>query len=221
MKNLLGGNFRVPSLLTALLFALPLQARPQSGFYTNPEVEELRIELDDLKHALKTTQVELSLIEERSQKQDKALVTIKGDSKEKNGTSLSLLTAQISSLEKKVTNLEKTLEKAANDLRTLSTSVNQSLSKIQNIENEVSSHDKRLGEISQLKGTLTSISKAIGVKSTSETQATPSKTYRVKAGDTLEKIARLNNISSVSELRKINNLQNDKIVVGQELRLSP
>jgi LysM repeat protein len=205
-------------LLSPLLLALPLSARPLSGYYTNPEMDELRIELDDLKHALNTTQVELRLLDERLGKQDKALTSVKGQNQGKEASSLSLLTAQVSTLEKKVSTLERTLEKAANDLRTLSTSVNQTLSKLQNLETDLSTHDKRLEEVSKLKGTLTSISKAIGQRTTSEPSSTPTKSYRVKAGDSLEKIARLHHVS-VDTIRKINNLSNDKIVVGQELRL--
>src|SRR5271156_6433595 len=98
-KKMHWGNFTIPSLLTALLLALPLHARPASGYYANPEIDELRIELDDLKYALKTTQVDLNLLEERSQKQDKALFSIKGESPSKNTTSL---TTQVTALEKKI-----------------------------------------------------------------------------------------------------------------------
>lgn len=194
--------------LAALSCALPLHARPQSGYYANPEIDELRIELDDIKYALKTTQVELGLLDEKLNKQNNAL---KGQS-----SGSSSLSHQIATLEKKVGSLEKTLEKAANDLRTLNTALNQTFSKIQNIETNISSHDKRLDEVAKLKGTLTSISKAMGQQSPSSTST--SKTYCVKAGDSLEKIAR-NNKSSVDAIRKINNLSNDRINIGQELRL--
>jgi LysM repeat protein len=120
-------------------------------------------------------------------------------------------------LEKKVSHLEKTLEKAAADLRTLSTSANQALNKIQVLEQDLSSHEKRLEEVSKLKGTLTSISKAISQKPNSDAPAN-TKSYRVKAGDSLEKIARAHH-TSADLIKKINNISNDKIIVGQELRI--
>lgn len=197
-------------ILTVFYFVLPLYARPQSGFYTNPELDELRIELDDLKHALKTTQVELTLLDERLKKQNTALSM---QDKETNGSAL--CSAQINALGKKVTGLEKMVEKAANDLRTLSAASTQTLAKIQTLEQGLSSHDKRLDEVVKLKGTLTTISKAISQRP--ETVSS-TKSYRVKAGDSLEKIARNNHVS-VESIRKINHLSNDKIVIGQELRL--
>jgi len=190
----------------AFCFVLPLHARPASGFYTNPEVDELRIELDDLKHALNVAVIEMNLLDERFRKQDKP--------KNTEVATLSLLSTNLSSLEKKVTHLEKTLDKVAGDLRTLNTSLSHSLTKIQNLEHSLSSHDTRLEEVTKLKGTLTSISKAIG----KEPSPSSSKSYCVKAGDSLEKIARNNGVS-VDALQKINHLANDKIFVGQELRL--
>jgi LysM repeat protein len=213
------GSLLYPTMLGIVLcFAHSLQARPPSGYYTNPDVDELRIELDDLKHAMNTTQVELGLLDERLKKQDNTLSSVKGQNQARESSSLSLFSAQIAALEKKVSHLEKTLEKAAGDLRTLSTSVNQTLFKIQNLETDLSTHDKRLDEVVKLKGTLNSISKAIGQRSSLDTPVIATKPYRVKAGDSLEKIAR-NNSTSVDTIQKINNLSSDKIAVGQELRL--
>ena len=202
-------------LISLLYIAHPLYARPQSGYYTNPELDELRIELDDLKHALKTTQVECSLLDERLRKQDNALAKGQASAKE-TGTS-NLLSIQLNSLEKKVSALEKTLEKAAADLRTLSANATQALSKIHVLEQDLASHEKRLEEVVKLKGTLTSISKAISQRPATEPSSS-TKSYRVKAGDSLEKIAR-NNHTTVDAIRKTNALSNDKIVIGQELRL--
>ncbi len=204
--------------LFALLFcALSLDAKPQSAFYTNPELDELRIELDDLKHALKTVQIDFGLLDERLKKQDNSLSQVKGQAQGKDASSLSLLTAQISALEKKVSGLEKTLEKAANDLRTLSTASTQVLNKIQEVEQHLLSHENRLDEVAKLKGTLTRISKAIHQRPSNEASSS-TKTYRVKAGDTLEKIARIHS-TSVEVIQKLNHLTHDKIVTGQELRL--
>jgi LysM repeat protein len=205
-------------LIIALVAAGILHARPPSGYDISPDVDQLRLELDDLKHALHSTQVECSLLDERLRKQDSALKGIKGENQTKEASSLSLFSAQVLSLEKKVFNFEKTLTKAANDLRTLNSSLSQALAKIQTLEINLSQHDKRLDEVSKLKGTLTSISKAIGQRPPSEASNAVKQLYRVKAGDSLEKIARSYHVS-VDSIRKINNLFDDKIVIGQELRI--
>jgi peptidoglycan endopeptidase LytE len=184
-------------LILAFLFVSTLEARPPSGVYANPDVDELRIELEDIKHALHSTQVELSLLDEKQKKQNS-----------KPGQE-----APLSALEKKISSLEKNIDKITTDLRTLSTSLNQTLSQIQHLETHLSTHDEKFSEVSKLKTTLTSISKAM-----TPAEAPSAKTYRVKAGDTLEKIARTHH-TSAEALRKLNHLSSDKIVVGQNLRL--
>lgn len=196
---------------TALLLTLALHARTHGS--ADPDMAEMRIEIDDLKHALHTMQVDFNLLDERFKKQD----SLKNQSASRESKDVNSLSLQISSLEKKIAHLEKTWEKAATDLRNLSLNVNQALSKIGALETELAQCDKRLDEVSKLKGTLTSISKAIGQQPTSA--PTTTKSYIVKAGDTLEKIARKNGIS-VEALQKCNNLRDDKIRVGQELRLT-
>ncbi len=202
--------------LMTISFAASINARPQSGFYTNPEVDELRLEIDDLKHALNTAQVEINLIDERLNKQNNAAKT---QATTKEITGLSQLASTVSRIEKKVSKLEKILEKITNDLRTLSTSTHQTQSKLATIETTLSSHDQRLGEVSKLEKTLHTISKAIGKESPSQTTSTKAKSYRVKAGDSLDKIAKTQH-TSIETLRKINNLTSDKIMIGQELKVS-
>lgn len=188
------------AILAASTLALPIEGR-QYRASNDTILDEIRLELSDLKHELKSALVDLNLLDERVRKDaQKPQVPVQPSS------------TQITALERRVANLEKLLEKAVNDLRSLNTSTTQALTKIQNIEKEISTHDQRLSEINQLKGTLTSISKAIGT-------ATPNEmTYRVKAGDSLEKIARNHKIS-VDDLKKLNQLQSDRILIGQELKI--
>jgi LysM repeat protein len=202
-------------LFIPLLVTTALYSGPSQGHYTSADQDELRIELDDLKYALKTTQTELSILDERLKKQGSTITQNQG----KDSSSVNLIASQVNALERKVSNLEKTLERASNDLRTLTTSLNQTLAKLDHFETNLSSHDKRLTEVSKLKDTLTSISKAVSQRPAQETPSTATKPYRVKAGDSLEKIARVNHVS-VDSIRKLNNISNDKIVVGQELRLA-
>jgi LysM repeat protein len=79
---------------------------------------------------------------------------------------------------------------------------------------EIAKHSQRLDEVAKLKTTLTSISKAIKPASSEIS----SSSYKVKAGDTLEKIARRIQCTA-EEIRHLNQLQNDKIVVGQDLKV--
>ncbi len=179
--------------ISLLLMASPLLAIASPH---DPSLDEIRIEIEDIKYALKTTQVDMHILDEKMRKQE---------------VSKTQATSQ-SALETRISALEKTLEKISADLRTLNTSTHQALAKIQSLEQQTASHTKQLDNVSQLKSTLTTISKAIGQTPSSTT------TYKVKAGDSLEKIAKLHQVP-VDTLKKINKLTSDKIVIGQELKL--
>ena len=68
--------------------------------------------------------------------------------------------------------------------------------------------DHQFEDLSKIKNTLSSISKSMEAKTT----------YKVKTGDSLEKIAKRHHLS-VQKLKQANHLETDRIVVGQELFL--
>lgn len=199
--------------ISLLCCLLPLQAR-QHRSSVDTTLDELRLELSDVKHELKGALVEINLLDERLRKQNQSsqptspLLSLKSE--------ITQLSSQIATLDRKTTQLEKLIEKVTTDLRNINTYTTQAYNQIASLEKQIALHDKRLSEISQLKGTLTSISKAISSKPSDEVTV---KTYRVKAGDSLEKIAR-NHKTTTDTLKKLNHLQSDKIIVGQELKVS-
>jgi LysM repeat protein len=178
-------------------------------------LEELRAEVADLKHALHSYQVDLEIVEERLKSQESSLAAIKG-SKQPRWEQMSL---QLAALEQKLAHVEKLQENAFCDLRELAAhaastthSLTQYRDKIAECEQALDGHARRLEDVSRLKSTLTSLSHAI--------QQQPSqRLYTVKAGDSLEKIARAHH-TTVGVLKQINHLQHDRIVPGQELKLS-
>lgn len=189
-----------------------LSSRQNMSYRSDMSMDEIRLELADVKHDLKSAQVELNLLDERIKKQGSSpSSSVKPVSDTHAGNS------QVSQLERRIAHLEKLVEMTTNDLRNLSSHTNQVLAKVNSIEQEVTSHEKRLDEVVKLKGTLTSLSHAIGQNSSSAPMSS-NKTYKVKAGDSLEKIAR-NQKTSIASIKNLNNLKNDKIVVGQELRI--
>jgi LysM repeat protein len=181
--------------------------------------DEMRIELGDLRHAVQAQRTDLALLQERLQDQETLF-----EQTSKNKIHVEPLMARLSSLEKKLPLLEKQHERIINDMTLLKKLYEQSGTNVHNIQEKLSSLQlqidqcsSRLSDIQQLKSTLTQVSRAIGDK----TNSTPSsnRRYRVKAGDNLDKIAKQQHIS-VSEIKRLNNLQSDKIFVGQELVLN-
>jgi LysM repeat protein len=76
------------------------------------------------------------------------------------------------------------------------------------METEVLAQNRKLDALSRLKGNIETLAKVL--KS--------DKTYKVRSGDSLEKIAKMHQ-TDVATLKKLNDLANDRIVVDQELKL--
>lgn len=159
--------------------------------------DEMRTEIADLKHALHGTEVELRLLEEKFENQDRVKPAPQGE---------------VSTLQRKLGALEKNYEKLSTDVKSLMTYANQTTTSLSQYRDQIQEIDKKLSEVSKLRSTLTQISKTY-----SETPASE-KTYRVKSGDSLEKIARKFQVSTEA-LKRDNRLSSDKIVVGQELTI--
>lgn len=174
------------------------------------------MELADVRHALHNSNVEMEILEEKLQKQEQVIASLKKqlDANELSKNSASV--TQQASFVKRLELLEKFQEKLAADVRQMNSQASLALAKLQTIEQQVAAHDGRLEEVVKLKSTLTSISKAINPRSSSLETSTSS--YKIKQGDSLEKIARAHRIS-VDAIKRINGLDSDKIIVGQEIRI--
>lgn len=115
----------------------------------------------------------------------------------------------LKSIESRIAAIEKKQEKITTDLHQLSGHANQTTNALSILEKEIEKTTQKIQEISQLKSTLNSISKAIG---------TGGNTHKVTRGDTLEKIARRYN-TSIANLKQMNGLTSNTIIVGQELKV--
>lgn len=178
--------------------------------------DDLRAELSDLRHSLQAQRTEIQFLQERLEEQERV-----AEISARNSVFTEPLIARIVSLEKKNASFEKQHEKILNDLRLLSSHCELSGTHFHRLEQEVSLLStqldqcfSKLKDFQQLKSTLVQVSKAIGEKTGSMV-----KRYRVKAGDSLEKISREQNVS-LPDIKRLNKLQDDnKILAGQELIL--
>ena len=177
---------------------------------------EMRTEIGDLKHALQSQRTEVQILQERLSDQENL-----AKNAQRNKPQHDQVPSQIAACERKLLAVEKSLEKLSSDLRGLNKhaeQTSQSLAsfkdKILSCQKELAIHKQSLENVSQLKTTLGQISQAIETRSS----AKPS-SYKVKPGDTLEKIARHNSIS-IAALKRLNHISQDRILVSQELKVT-
>ncbi len=180
-------------------------------------IHEVQTNLDDLRHDTNCVQTELQILEGRVKSFETALFSLKQQEIEKQQGRIEQLSHQLQQLEKKWSSFEK--KEGANrdgweQLSSHANETNMALSqfkeRMEELEKEIISQNRRLESLVKIKGSLENLSKSL--------KADSPKTYKVRPGDTLEKIAKMHRVD-VSSLKQINQLQSDLIVVDQELKI--
>ncbi len=167
----------------------------QDKHETSIALREVLQEVADLKHTLNNLQVEMQILDEQFRIQESILKTKTQTSHDKKtkGEDLSFLDNRIASLEQKQNKMS------------------AYASKIEELEFSLNEQKKLLQDISQLKSTLSVLEKTLYQEQTEVL-------YQVKAGDSLEKIARLHK-TSVNAIKQANNLSKNTIMIGEELKI--
>ena len=160
----------------------------------SPSSYELQLEIADLKHQIRTFEVDMQLMEEKidAQKNLKAI-----DCKE---------------LQSRIQTQEGLIDKLCFEMKTLEKNIQQLLEQQSKISTQLITHEQRLQSVSELKNTLADLLKKI------HSSKARVKSYKVQVGDSLEKIARLHHVS-VEALKANNKLIKDTIFPGQELQI--
>jgi LysM repeat protein len=181
-------------------------------------LHEVQTNLDDLRHDINCFQTELQILDGRIKYYENALATLKSQDLEKQQVKLEQLHHQIQSLEKRWNSSEKNRDVAAAELNQLenhaqemSAALTQCKTRIEELERDLVAGQRRFEEMGKLKGNLETLTKSLR-------GAEPYKIYKVRPGDSLEKIAKAHK-TAVEKIKKLNNLDQDLIVVGQELKI--
>ena len=226
---LVGGNSVPPSQTNYGSYSAPQSSLED----INTTLRQLKIGFSTLKNAVSNHENEIRVLENKLENELTSFEHIRNQLNEdmkaqqaliKNG----MLNTEnsFSEFELKINQLETLTKSTVTDLRSISNQANEFVAaltlqnkKIQGIEESIESQNQRLKQIEEaLKAMMELIQiKESPIPNVSSTQN--GKTYKVQAGDSLEKIARLNQVS-VKDLRESNpNVVNDKIFQGQILNL--
>lgn len=162
----------------------------------SPSSYELQLEIADLKHQIRTFEVDMQLMEEKidAQKTPEFI--------------------DCKALQSRIQMQENTIDKLSSEIKILKKDIQQLLEHLNKVNTQLIIHENGLQNVSELKNTLADLLKKIH----SSTTKTRVKSYKVQAGDSLEKIARLHHVS-VEVLKANNKLIRDTIFPGQELQI--
>ena len=181
------------------------------------KLHEVQTNLDDLKHDINCFQTEIQILDGRIKYYENALATLKQQDIEKQQAKLEQMEKELHLLEQKWTALEKARVGEKENLNQLSvhagettSALGQFKSRIQELEQGILAQNRRFEELSKVKGSIEAIAKSL--------KLAPSKIHKVRAGETLEKIAAAHH-TKAERIKKLNELSTDLIVVGQELKI--
>lgn len=175
-------------------------------------LHKVRTEVEEIKHDLNTSEIEHHIIEGKLIDQEQTIATLKKQVAELKSGKLDSFVEELQTLDRKLQQISKKQEKIVTDIRQLSTHANDTTTalsqykdKIAQFEKAIHAQNEQLKQISQIKD---GISKLTIVP----------KTYTVRPGDSLEKIARAHG-TTVETLKEHNQMDSDLIVVDQVLQL--
>lgn len=177
-------------------------------------LHKVRTEVEDIKHDLNTYEIEHHVIEGKLIDQEQTIAALRQQIAELKSGKLDSFLQKLQTLEKSLQLVSKKQEKITADIRQLSshandttTALSQYKDKIAQFEKAIQEQNSQLSQISQIKEGITRLAAAENAK-----------IYTVKAGDSLEKIARAHH-TSVDKIKQLNNMSSDLIVVDQQLYL--
>jgi LysM repeat protein len=195
----------------------PIKSSPEEETHRNElTLHELQTNVDDSRHDLNCFRTELEIIDSKIKHIDNIITSLKQTYLEKTQARCDLLSKQVMEFEKKVLYTVNEQEKMKVDLYKLSSNSNEMTEalgqfkrKINEVEHDVSLKTRKMQEVIELGKTLVS---------DIQRDNTSFVLYKVKAGDSLGKIAQRYGVK-IDSIKKMNSLQRNLIVVGQELKI--
>jgi LysM repeat protein len=172
--------------------------------------------LDSLRHEVNNHEAEIRMFEEKFNNQEDILDSLR---KQIAATSHSIK-GQSVNVEAKLAGHEGLAQTLSSDLKSFAKESNQALieykSRLTEIEKAIETQNRN---IENLQAAMKTLLEALQIKEAPSTPQETGKFYQVKAGDSLEKIARQNQ-TSIKKLKELNNLPSDhKIIIGKKLKL--
>lgn len=175
-------------------------------------VHEVRTHLDDLRHDVNCFRSELQIVEERLRNSENASLGYL-----QQAAKVDQILGQVQTLEKRWGALDKKngagkeeVDRLAKYSGDTSLALTQIKHRLEEIEKEIALQNRRLDVVAKLKGNIETLTQSL--------QEDSAKVYKVRSGDSLEKIAKMHKID-VTKLKQHNHLESDRILVGQEIKI--
>lgn len=217
------------SMLFCMLFLTPAHA--VSRRYAAEEdnmlaLREMRDSIDSMRHEVDNHETEMRMFGENINNQETTLVSLRQLIQESNQSNKDQIKGGTNALEMKIAHLESLNKSLIADMSQLKNHVNSFTDSLTQYEQKIRELERKMTVQSQnidnMQEAIRSLVDAMQFKESKNYIAPEgsSKVYRIKAGDSLEKIARNNN-TTVKALKEINHLTNENRIVADQIILLP
>lgn len=211
--------------LSILLLYTPLNAAYSYDNDSATALREMRDTIDMLRHEISNHETEMKMMEERIDNQESTIASLRQQILDANQANKELVKGQNSTIDGKMTAIESSNKGLTADLLQLKTHANDSSTALTQYKQEINDLKKNTAlqskNIDNLQAALKSLTEVLQTSEggpAKDISSNDGKSYRVKPGDTLEKIARAHS-TTVKAIKENNNLSNDRINVGQTLQI--
>lgn len=191
-----------------LIFFEGLSAAPQGA-------ADIREKLFNLQHELSNQATELRMFEERVDNQETIIANLRQQVQNATQTNRELLKSNSNSFENKIDTLDTSNKGLIADLQQLKTHANDTVAALAKCQQRLQELEQSAAQQNQnivhLQSALQGIVEALGVKDNQ-------KSYQIKSGDSLEKIAKAHS-TTIKAIKELNQMTNDKIVVGRTIQI--
>lgn len=226
MKKLLQLNCKRWLILAVflLLTSFPTAEAAAKRYYEDQSsiaLREMRATLEDLRHEVNNHESEIKTYENKINNLETIIDTFRQQSNETAAAHKDALQDSSSTLETKINSLETTTKGLVADLKQLKNHANETVSALALYKQKLGDLEKILEiqnqNLDSLQASMKSFADILQVKNSSSI-ASSDKTYKVSVGDSLEKIARRQH-TTIQSIKELNGLTNDRIIVGQTLKI--
>ena len=186
-------------------------------------LREMRDMIDVLRHEVNNHEQEIKTYEEKIRNLETIIDSFSSQSQKSHDASKDALKSLSSNIETRISNLESTQKSLIADLKVFKNHANDTSGTISNYKQKLAEIEKILEmqdqNMESLQTALKSIMDILQIKnSLSASSLTSGNTYKIQPGDSLEKIARKHQ-TTIQAIKEINGLTNDRIIVGQTLKI--
>lgn len=186
-------------------------------------LHDIHAGLSNLRHDVSNHEIEIRILEEKLTNQEDTLETLRQKVLDSSQNHRDLLRNSNSSLDAKVDAVDAKTKGLAADLGILKNHANETSSllaqykqKISELENTIETQKQQMHHLETAIRSLLDLIQGKDGIAENTAEAGTTKIYRVQPGDTLEKIAKTQK-TTIQALKERNNLNQDKIIVGQKL----